>query len=151
MAMRFQATTILVLLCGFLFYPETAEARVFFFQFGDVVNEVGDLPEGALKKLPSDLRDGDGPNQPVAAYKCTEVSILWTLMYREDCVPVVVRNGTVLKSQDVAVTKAMNAAVGEAYPDGVPLAEGWESYGKWVVGPGLILAFLLPFFRRSAF
>ena len=82
-----------------------------------------------MKKLPSDLRDADGPNQPVAAYKCTEVSILWTLMYREDCAPVVVRNGTVLKSQDVAVTKAMNAAVGEANPDGVPLGEGWESSG----------------------
>ena len=140
-----------LVLIGTVAVPESAEARMFFFQFGDVLNEVGELPEEALKKLPSDLRGKDAVNQPVAAYKCTEFSVLWTLMYRADCVPVVSRNGVVLKSQDSSVTMAMNAAVEEAYPGGVPDGEGWEVFGKWIVGPGLVLAFLLPFFRRSAF
>ena len=151
MKLKLKLMILTFVLSAGVLIPESAQARMFFFQFGEVLNEVGALPKAALKELPSDVREQEGPSAPVAAYKCTELSILWTLMYRTDCTPVVVRSGTVLKSKDAGVNKAMSAAVGEAYPAGVPEGEGWELYGKWVVGAGFIFAFILPFFRRSAF
>lgn len=138
-----------ILIMGALAIPEMAEARVLFFQYGEVMHEMGELPPEAARKLPSDATSGG--EQAVAAYKCTELSLLWTLMYREDCTPVVSKGGVVMKSRDSGVNDALKAAVKEAYPDGVVTPEGWETYGRYVVGAAFVFFFIAPFFRRRAF
>lgn len=132
-----------------LLTPQTAEARMMFFQYGEVIHEVGELPPEAAKKLPEDATSG--PLKAVAAYKCTELSLLWTLMYRADCTPVVARSGVVMKSPDAGVNDAINGAVKEAFPDGVVTPEGWETYGRYVVGAVFLFFFIAPLFRRRAF
>ena len=129
--------------------PQIAEARMMFFQYGEVIHEMGELPPKAAKKLPEDAVSG--PIKAVAAYKCTELSLLWTLMYREGCQPVVARSGVVMKSPDAGVNDAINGAVKEAFPGGVVTPEGWETYGRYVVGAAFLCFFIAPFFRRRAF
>jgi hypothetical protein len=138
-----------IVLMGVLAVPGMAEARLLFFQYGEVMHEVGELPPEAAKKLPSDAMSG--VDKAVAAYKCTELSLLWTLMYRDDCTPVVSKGGVVMKSRDPGVNDALKAAVKETYPDGVVTPEGWETYGRYVVGAVFIFFFIMPFFRRRAF
>jgi hypothetical protein len=148
--MRRKIRWSLLVLVGVMALPTTAQARVFFFQYGDVLTEMGELPTQAAAKLPRDIRSEEGAGAARAAYKCTELSVLWTLIYRSDCQAVVMRNGAVLKSPKKKLNQTLSTLIAAEYPGGPPEGEGWEKHGKWGVGALFLLFFIAPIFRRKS-
>ena len=125
--------------------PTVAEAQPVFLQFGETLRPAGPVPDEIKDYLPDDKSDA------TVQYRCEEIAVLWTLMHRGECSPQLVSGGTVIRSSDSKVTKRIDAALEKAYGKAPPKPEGWDDFGRFIVGPFLLFCFIMPFFRRSAF
>jgi len=130
--------------------PAFAGKKVAIYNHGEVIYEVGDIPEEWVKKHPEFKKVLAGKK---AGYKCKVFGLFWAIIWKSSCTPVAFAGTNYFDENKIADPKKnwiadMNKAIAAKYKPSDMKMGFWAKFGKFILGAILLLMIGLGIYKK---